>query len=271
MATALDLNTFFADFPVFTLGQLAEARGEHGRLAPAHNQLKWHVRNGRVKHVVRGVYAVVPPGMDPDRFHPDPFLVANAVRPQGIFAYHSALELLGTAHSVWNRVTLICDQRSRPIDVGSSRIEFLVIPAPMRRGSRKQLGTQQVLRSTRRILTTGPERTLVECLRRPDQAGGLDEVVEAVSGLPLLDFDLLGKVLDAYNERSLWAAVGWLTEREQSTWSTPKSFIEHCYRRRPRQNQYLIRSHRGGKLLPRWRLIIPAHHTRGFEGGTADT
>jgi hypothetical protein len=32
---------------------------------------------------------------------PDPFLVAAAVRPDSVFSYHSALEFLGAAHSVW--------------------------------------------------------------------------------------------------------------------------------------------------------------------------
>ncbi len=270
MATELDLQAFFADRPVFTLAELAEARGETGGLGPARNQVKRHVASGRVKSVARGIYAVVPPGLDAERFQPDPFLVGAAARPEGIFAYHSALELLGAAHSVWHQLTLHCDRRRRPLVAGATRILFLATPAALAQKGLQRLGVREVRRQTRGVPTTGPERTLVECLRQPNHAGGLDEAVESVQGFPLLDFRLLARVLEAYDERALWAAVGWLTERERDAWSTPGEFLDMCRQRRPEQNQYVARGLRGGKLLSEWRLIVPAHLARGFEGSAAD-
>jgi hypothetical protein len=123
-------------------------------------------------------------------------------------------------------------------------------------------------RSTRQLVVTGPERTLVEGLRRPGLVGGLDELLDSVAGFPLLDFSLLERILTVYAERSLWAATGWLAERLAESWSTPKEFLERCRRHRPKQNQYLVRNERGGKLVRTWRLIVP-EHLAGNEGDRA--
>ena len=61
--------------------------------------LKYYLKAGRLKPVSRGVYAVVPPEASIDQFQPDPILVAVVVQPDGVLSHHSALELLGVAHS----------------------------------------------------------------------------------------------------------------------------------------------------------------------------
>ena len=269
LARPVDLEAFLADHPVATLSQLAAARGDRRGLEAARNQLKRHLARGRVKAVAREIFAAVPPGLDAARFEPDPFLVATAARPDGVFAYHSALELLGAAHSVWHECTLHCDRRRLPIQVGRTRISFLATPVALSRRGLQMLATRTVLHHTRQLVLTGPERTLVEGLRQPHRVGGLDELIDSMSGFALLDFALLERVLEAYDEHTLWAATGWLTEANRLAWSPPESFLDTCRRRRPLQNQYLVRGLRNGRLLREWRLIVPDHLTRGFEGDAA--
>jgi predicted transcriptional regulator of viral defense system len=265
----LDLEAFLADSPVFTLAQLAGARGAQTHLAAARNQLKRHLASGRVKAVARELYAAVPPGLDAGRFQPDPFLVAAAARPEGVFAYHSALELLGAAHSMWHECTLHCDRRRAALQVGATRILFLSTPTALKRRRLQTVATRTIPRLTQHLIATGPERTLVEGLRQPHRVGGLEELVESVSGFPLLDFRILERVLELYDEKTLWAAAGWLTETYREVWSTPDSFLDACRRRRSRQNQYVVRGLRGGRLLRDWRLIVPAHLVGSMENRAA--
>lgn len=266
----LDFEEFLADHPVFALPRLAAARGDGDDLVPARHQLKYHVRTGRIRRVAHKVYAAVPPGIEPESFEPDPFQVAAAIRPEGIFAYHSALELLGQAHSAWNRVTLHCDRRRKPLSVGRFEIFSLGTPKAIEDADAETLGTREVARGEIRVVTTGPERTLVEGLRHPHHCGGLDEHTESVSGFPVLDLGLLVQVLEVYDERSLWAATGWLVERERDQWRPPEEFLDLCRRNRPRGRQYLLRGSRGGTSLPDWNLIVPSHLLGGFEGHAPD-
>lgn len=256
---------FFSTHPVFSLDDAAKALAPPGGRTGAVDRLKYHLTLGRLKLVTREIYAVVPPGVDSDRFHPDPFFVAAAIRPEGIFSHHSALELLGAAHSAWDQCTLYVEHRRRSLALDSMTIRFLDYPGAMRNERDRNLGTRKVERRGRLLRTTGPERTLVEGFRRPTLAGGLEELVLSAGGYPTLDLDLLEKVLRLYEVRNLWAAVGWFLERYQKNFHVPYATLKRLERFRPGTPRYLVRQSRGGTLSPRWNLILPAELTQGAE------
>ncbi|MFZ2052820.1 MAG: hypothetical protein WAU81_01365, partial [Candidatus Aminicenantales bacterium] len=104
---------FFAGHPVFSLDEARAALSPPGGRRGTVERLKHHLEKGRLKLLAREIYAVVPPDVEPARFLPDPFLTAVAVRADALFSHHSALELLGAAHSVWNQVTLYTGKRRR--------------------------------------------------------------------------------------------------------------------------------------------------------------
>ena len=256
---------FFSSHPVFSLGEATEALEPRGGRAGAVERLKYHITRRRLKLITREIYAVVPSGVDSDRFLPDAFLVAATIRPEGVFSHHSALELLGAAHSVWDQSTLYVERRRRSLGLASITIRFLEYPGAMRNVRDRNLGTRKVERRGRLLRITGPERTLVEGFRRPALAGGLEELVLSAGGYPTLDLGLLEKVLRLYDMRNLWAAVGWFLERYQKDFHVPDSTLRRLEHFRPGTPRYLIRQSRGGTLVPRWNLILPAELIQGTE------
>ena len=250
-------SEFFATHSVFSLNEAAEALKPIGGRLGTVERLKYHLKAGRLKLAARGVYAVVPPGVSAERFQPNPVLVASAVRPDGVFSHHSALELLGAAHRVWHQCTLYVEQRRRPLRLHGTTIRFLEHPGPMRSAASEQLGTLRVEQQGKILRTTGPELTLVEGFRRPALVGGLEELVRSASGFSTLDLDLLEKVLHEYAIYNLWAAVGWFLERFQQTFYVPERVLERLAQHRPRSPHYLERDRRGGALASRWNLILP--------------
>jgi predicted transcriptional regulator of viral defense system len=241
---------------VFNLDQAARAFGQRNRRTTI-ERLRYHVATGRLKSAARGIYAVVPPWTEPARFRPDAFLVAAAVRADAVFSHHSALELLGSAHSEWNVVTVSTALRRRPLDLEHGRIAFLAHPAALVRAGSVDLGVRTADRSGQMLRVTGPERTLVDSFRDPGLAGGVGELVESASGLAVLELDLLWRVLSAYGEKGLFAAVGWFLERQQRDLFVPDAFLSRLEKHRPRSPHYLLRAERGGRLARRWNLILP--------------
>jgi predicted transcriptional regulator of viral defense system len=102
----LRVTDFFATHPVFSLDEAVEALTRGGKRIGVVERLKYHLKTGRLKRVTREIYAFVPPGATVENFRPDPFLVASTMQPAGVFSHHSALELLGAAHSIWNQSVL---------------------------------------------------------------------------------------------------------------------------------------------------------------------
>jgi predicted transcriptional regulator of viral defense system len=113
-----ELEAFLQTHPVFTLRQF---RAWVGRLAtPASTQarIKYHLGRGRLRLVEKGLYAVVPPGVEAKRFTPDRFLVAAALREDAVLAYHGVLELLGHAHSVYRDTLYLTARRRKDLRLG---------------------------------------------------------------------------------------------------------------------------------------------------------
>lgn len=249
---------FLATHPVFSLTEAQSALRPPGGSRGTVERLKHHLESGRLKRVIREVYATVPPGVEPAQHRPDLFLVAVTVRPDAVFSHHSALELLGVGHSAWKQCTVWTGSRRTPLRVAGGGIRFLEHPKPLRDGEATHLGVRQVEWRSRLLTTTGPERTLVEGFRQPSLAGGVEELVESAAGLPVLELPLLEHLLTVYDTRYLWAATGWFLETYQATFHVPDSLLARFEQRRPASPQYLVRASRGGTLKKRWNLVLPS-------------
>jgi predicted transcriptional regulator of viral defense system len=250
-------SDFFAGHPVFSLDEAVTAMAGDGGRRRVVERLKYHLKTGRLKRVARKVYAVVPPKVPAEHFRPDPFTVAKAMHPAGVFSHHSALELLGAAYSVWRQCTLYVAGRHRPLVLDGVVVRFLDTPRPMQTDAGKQFGTRTVERQGMLLDATGPERTLVEGFNRPSLAGGLEELVRSAAGFTNLDLDLLEEVLRRYDLARLWAAAGWFLGTFQKSFHVPDALLSRMEERRPRSRFYAERGRRGGALVRRWNLILP--------------
>lgn len=255
--SSLKTADFFNTHPVFSLNQAEKFLGPTGGRSATLERLKYHLKAGRLKPVTRGVYAVVPPGIPLEEFQADPFLAAAAVRSDGIFSHHSALELLGVAHSVWQQYTLYTKRRRRPLRLDGAEIHFLDFPDPMRREPCVKMGTRRVEYRGKLLQVTGPERTLVEGFRGLKRVGGLSELVESAGGFSVLDLDLLQEILHCYDTANLWAAAGWFLERFRESFHVSQGILDLLTLHVPRAPQYLDRNRRGGVWLKRWNLFVP--------------
>ncbi len=257
---------------IFTLDELARHLGSEKSLAQY--RIRYHLRQRRLKRLANGVYATVPIGADPETFEADVFLAANAIRPDAVFAYHSALDLLGQGHSVWWTCTVCTDRRRPPVVLGRSTIKFLMRPPAVRqgtesasrRGNADTLWTTEVHRGGRTLRVTTPERTLVDGFRRLGLVGGLDELVESMDGFATLRPELLRNVLRAYDSKRLWAAVGWYLQRRLTSLFLDDSILGEFKANRPGTRVYLVPGQRGGVVARDWNLIVPQHLQRRARG-----
>lgn len=253
---------------VFTLDEFA--RHLHGRRDLAQYRVRHYLRQKRLKRLANGAYATVPVGVDPEAFEPDVFLAAAAIRPDAVFAYHSALELLGQGHSVWWTCTACTTRPRSPVVLGRNTIKFLMHPPAVRRRARSAsaprkadpVWTSEVYRGARTLRVTIPERTLVDGFRELSLVGGLDELVESMNGFATLKPELLRDVLHAYGSKRLWAAVGWYLQRRRKNLFQNESVLGEFKANRPRTRVYLVPGQRGGIVAPDWNLIVPEHLQR---------
>jgi predicted transcriptional regulator of viral defense system len=243
---------------VFTLATFRREAAKHGVSAGAvATRLRHALKQGDLTLVANGVYAAVPPGITARAFKPDRFLVATALRQDAVLAYHSALELLGLAHSTYRDVYYLASQRRRDVTLSDGRVKAVLPPKSLRDTRNERFGVEVRERQGVKLNVTGPERTLVDCCAMPKYAGGLEEVVEAWRAVPALDLDRLKTYLDLLDQRRLVAILGFFLEQHAIRLFVPATLLDALARKRPGSKVYLDRHQRGGRLVARWNLIVP--------------
>ena len=118
---------FFTAHPVFRRTEYAAVGREPGdRVVTAmHAQ---HLKAGNIRRVAREVFASVPKHADARRWSVDRFLAASRLRPAGVIAYHSALELHGYAYSEGYDVQVITPREPRVFEANGLTCRFVKPP-----------------------------------------------------------------------------------------------------------------------------------------------
>ncbi len=181
---------------------------------------------------------------------PNPYRLGARVASPYAFAYGTALALHGAAASPRSEVLVSSPRRFETFEYGGA-LYRRALPWPEGALVKVSVGPEFVW-------TTTPERTLVDCVRVPANAGGIAELLRAISALPRLDGEELLRWVDHYGEANLAARLGFVLESGELTDRDAK-LLEELERRRPQARVYLEPGTRGGRLLQRWKLIVPRH------------
>lgn len=253
-ASRTALAAFTATHPVFRVEDFVRARAEvgHGSAATSLTLLKRGVASGRYLHLRRGLYAVVPPGVPPERAVVDPFLLACAHTPDAVVAFHAALELHGRAYSTWSRLHVWTRRRSKPWAWRGVEI------VPVLDTAEDASGTVTRPHAGGMVRVTTLERTLVDVLDQPDKGGGWEEILRSLTMIEFVDVEAV--VADALARgRALTAArVGWVLGLRRDAWHVGEEVLAALRARRPATPSYLDASRSPGRLDPTWNLIVPA-------------
>ena len=255
---------FLAVNPVFDLKRVSAAFPDSSPQS-ALKRVRRAMAAGRVKRLQKDLFATVPAGYALETYSPDRFLVMLTLRPDAIFCGHSALELLGASHSAWNLCLAYTGGRRAKLELPVVLLSALASPTPLERHGNSNLGVEAGDRLGRTVRFTGRERTLVDGFWMPGRVGGLEELVQSATGFPVLNFELLLKVLDAYASPKLYACVGWLLGRNREQFYVGEETIDKLRERRPSSPKYMDRAAGEATFDSYWNLMVPNVLLRGGE------
>jgi predicted transcriptional regulator of viral defense system len=137
------------------------------------------VRNEQLFPIEKGLYAV--------RNFRNPYVIANAMLPDGAIAYWSALNLHGLTEQIPNVVYLQSGKRKSDKKVFNVRYRFIQVK------KEKICGITQMGYGNERFRITDIEKTLLDCFDLPQYAGGYEELIRAffqakINSRKLLDY-----------------------------------------------------------------------------------
>lgn len=249
-------DRFLATHSVFTRAELqANLAGRAPSTVDAHIA-RW-TRQGRVAPIKRGLYLRAEGASGEGASPPDLYLVASKMAPDAVLAYHSALEVLGYAQSLFEKITYATWTKTRPLSFQGRRFTPVRPRAPLRKAGGGEKWIERRDRAEGEIRVTSLERTVADLLDRPAIAGGLEEVWRSLQSIPALDPAALEEYVETLRSRTLAAKVGFYLESRGEELLVPDSTIVLLRSRAPEGPVYMDRR-RKGRLVSRWGLVVPA-------------
>ena len=250
---------FFQTHPVFRRDEFVEhveRGGNSANQSTVGNLLAHHRQKGRIVKIRRGLYASVPAGLEPEDFQPNRYLIGAHLWADGVLGYHTALELHGYAHSSFETVHILCPVPRRDFEYRGTRFHPILQPKPLRENGQTQVATEDVAKSDDRISVTRIERTIVDCLSRPELAGGWEELFKSIDNVPYVDCELLEDYVELLDNRTTVAKLGFLLEAKHDDWFVPDGLLERLETLVPASPVY-IDEQRSSSLASRWQLMVP--------------
>lgn len=250
---------FFDGTPVFTRAEFEAARTETAKRSPrtTDSLLRRYVADGRLLRVRAGLYAVVPRGADAAAAPVEPYLVATKLAPDATLAYHAALQFWGKAYSVWQRFHFVTETSTRALHFRGLEFVPVKVPLPLRQLPTSERHVTEQRHAGGTVLVATLERTLVDVLDVPSNAGGWEEVWRSLEMVEFFDLDAVASYAVKLGSALTAARVGFFLEQHREVLMVEDKHLDQLRRLRPRQPRYLDARRKPGKLVTAWNLIVP--------------
>ena len=186
------------------------------------------VRRGWLQRVRRGTYLLNPSRHGPEALpDTDPLRIGSRLLDPYYFGYATAAELNGLFPQASRVYYLVTTERYSA--AGHTAARFRVV----RTRPARFFGTQNMVRRGETLVVSDPERTILDCLERPEFSGGMAGVAEIFAlAKPRIDWRRFASYLDRFGNRSLIFRTGFLAERVRRSIRPPASWVR-AYLPRP--------------------------------------
>src|SRR5450759_530278 len=222
------------------------------------------IKTGRLEAIRKGLYTVLSPFEQEKKYEPDKLLIASKIRKEYYLGFHTALEYYGSAYSSFGEVYVCTKPRNR------------FDPFSYRRFAFKQVAVKDVISQVLEkpygrsfLKVSSKERTFLECVARPQYAGGWEECIKSLENLSGIDADQLISLTLKQKGKSIPSRVGYVLELLK----TRSPFYEHISDNLLNKSetkirdppQYLV-SGQKGTLNRKWNLCIPEKFDEKLRG-----
>ncbi len=186
------------------------------------------VGKGWLQRVGRGRYLLNPSRHGPDAIaDTDPLRLGSRIATPYYFGYATAAELLGLLPQASRVYYVVTPQRGTSRWAHAARFRRVTVDP------RRFFGLRPLRRRGETVFVSDLERTVLDCLARPELSGGMNGVVQVLeSAGPRLRWSRLVRYLRRLGVRSLELRLGYLAESLQPTVKIPRAWRERA-RARP--------------------------------------
>lgn len=135
-------------------------------------------KEGFIERIEKGKYLIIPLGARKGRYTINEFILGSQLVKPAVIAYWSALNYHGFTEQIPNTVFIQTTSRKK-----EQRLEILGVRYRIVRViGKKFFGSEKVWIEDVAVEITDPEKTVVDCLDKPQYCGGIAEAAKALQG-----------------------------------------------------------------------------------------
>lgn len=175
--------------------------------------LIYMAQKGLLLRIKDGLYHVIPFEKDVDSYFPNWHLTAEAmVRPQDHYiGFYSAMDIHGLVTQPSLKEQIVTEKQIVPKYKLVKKVKFEFITL----GEKKFFGYEKTwIDDFNKIFCSDLEKTIIDCLYKPDYANGIVEVVKAIyKSREKIDQGKMLKYLDKFDTQVVYKRLGFLLQR----------------------------------------------------------
>jgi len=204
---------------------------------------RWEDR-GLVERIERGKYLIIPLESEKGKYTLHEFVIASHLVQPSAIAYWSALHYHGLTEQIPITVFVQTTARKKNRQLEVFGVDYRIV----RVKPEKFFGFKKEWIEETSVTVTDREKTVIDCLDRPEYAGGIVEAAKALENASL-DRENLSRYALMIGNNAVVRRLGYLSEQAGVPLDLPL----------PTSRNYLLLDPtmpRQGENDPRWRLVI---------------
>jgi len=222
------------------------------------------VEADRLQQIRKGLYAVLSPLENTEEYTPDKLLVASKIRKDYYLGFHTALEYYGAAYSTFNQAYICVKPKDRFDPFTYKRFKFkpVFVKETTSQVAEKPYGTSVLRVSTK-------ERTLLDCITRPQYAGGWEECIKSLENLSGVIAEKTIALALEQKRKTIRRRLGYILVLLRNRSPFYEHISDHTLDKLKTEKQaptlYLVRGKKS-KLNKNWNLYIPENFEEELRG-----
>lgn len=169
-------------------------------------------KRGLLMRLKDGVYYIIPYETDSDIFMPNWHLIAEHLvnNAKQYIGYYSALQIHNLITQPSLKEQIVVSKQMRPSEITVKNVPFQFIY----HNDKHFFGGKKIwIDSYNKVLCSDLEKTIIDCLFKPDYAGGIVEVARAIyTSKDRINFDTLLSYSRKFNSQAVIKRLGFLLE-----------------------------------------------------------
>lgn len=253
------IQKFLRHNPVFTYRDFVQNLESQKPRSPYTYKvlLSRYLKQGHIVRIRRGLFASIPLGAEPATYPINPYLITSALAEESIIAYHTALAFYNINYTIPFRFLYLAPYFSAPVCFREETYQSVQFPKTLKLKNQEKRFVNREIIDGREILVTSLERTLVDCLDKPELGGGFEEIWRSFEMVAQLNIDHIIEYALLLNKVTTIAKVGFFLEQYQSLFHVTESQLKLLHTHQPRSPYYITKKSEKRAKLTSWNIIVP--------------